>query len=92
MKGNLFLRFRWCRQYKGHSVIIVTLIVMFSFYVGFNKLGILPGVYSDEYPRAYFDLVDKATTGKEKAVDGKFMHEEFMEKYKQFVRKNKRKD
>ncbi len=90
--GSPVSAFQMVRQYGGHSVIIITLIVMFSFYVGFNKLGILPGIYSDEYPRAYFELVDKAATGKEKAVDGKFLHEEFMKKYKEFVKKNKPKD
>jgi hypothetical protein len=90
--GESISAFKMVREYRGHSVIIITLIVMFSFYVGFNKLGILPGIYSDEYPRAYFDLVDKAATGKEKAVDGKYLHEEFMKKYKEFVKKNKRKD
>jgi len=98
LKKNLFVEgervsaFQMIRQYKGHSIILITLMVMFSFYFGFNKLGILPGIYSDEYPRAYFELVDKATTGKEKAVNGKYMYEEFMEKYKKFVRRNKRKD
>ncbi len=92
VEGERLSVFQVVGQYKGHSVILITLLVMFSFYFGFNKLGILPGIYSDEYPRAYFELVDKATTGKEKAVNGKFKYEEFMEKYKQFVKKNKRKD
>jgi len=90
--GEPVSAFQMVRKYRGHSIFIITLIVMFSFYVGFNKVGILPGIYSDEYPRAYFELVDKATTGKEKAVGGKFLHEEFMERYRQFVKKNKRKD
>ena len=89
VEGELLSAFQVVRQYKGHSVILITLLVMFSFYLGFNKLGILPGIYSDEYPRAYFELVEKATSGKEKAVNGKFMHDEFMETYKQFVKKNK---
>jgi len=92
VEGELFSAFHVVRQYKGHSIILITLMVMFSFYFGFNKLGILPGIYSDEYPRAYFELVDRATTGKEKAVNGKFKYEEFMEKYRQFVRGNRRKD
>jgi hypothetical protein len=90
--GELVTAFQMVRQYKGYSVILITLMVMFAFYFGFNKLGILPGIYSDEYPRAYFELVDKATTGQEKAVGGKYRHEEFMEKYKQFVRRNRSKD
>jgi hypothetical protein len=89
VEGELLSSFQVVRRYKGQSVILITLLIMFSFYFGFNRLGILPGIYSDEYPRAYFELVDKATTGKEKAVNGKFKYEEFMEKYKQFVRRNR---
>ena len=90
VEGEFLSSFQVVRQYKGHSVILITLLVMFSFYFGFNRLGILPGIYSDEYPRAYFELVDKATTGQEKPVDGKYKHEEFIEKYRQFVRKNRK--
>ena len=92
VEGELVSPFKIIRQYKGHSIMLITLMLMFSFYFGFNKLGILPGIYSDEYPRAYFELVDKATTGQEKPVDGKYKHEEFVEKYRQFVRRNREKD
>jgi len=88
VEGELLSSFRVVRQYKGHSVILITLLVMFSFYFGFNRLGILPGIYSDEYPRAYFELVDKATTGNEKPVNGKYKYEEFMGKYRQFLKHN----
>lgn len=91
-EGEKISAFATVRKFQDHSIIIASLIIMFSFYVGFNKIGILPGIYSDEYPRAYFELVDKATTGKEKAVDGKYRHEEFMEKYQQFLRHNNLKD
>lgn len=89
VEGEPLSAFQMIRQYKGHSIIIITLIIMLSFYVGFNKVGILPGVYSDEFPRAYFKLVDDATKGKEKAVDGTYKHEEFMDQYKKFINNNK---
>ena len=80
------------RKFKDYSIIIVSLILMFSFYIGFNKIGVLPGIYSDEFPRAYIELVNKATSKKEKPVDGKYKHEEFMQKYKQFLKNNNIKD
>jgi hypothetical protein len=92
VEGNPVSPFQVIRRYKGHSIILVTLILMFSFYFGFNKAGLLPGVYSDEYPRAYFELLDKATAGQEKAVNGKYSYEEFMENYKKFVRRHRSKD
>ncbi len=88
VEGESVSAFTMVRQYKGHPVIIITMIIMFSFYIGFNKIGLLPGIYSDEYPRAYFKLVDDATTGKEKAVEGKYKHEEFMEQYEEFLNHN----
>ncbi len=87
--GENSTAFAIVRKFKDHSIIIVALILMFSFYFGFNKIGVLPGIYSDEYPRAYFELVNKATTEKEKVVDGKYKSELFMEKYQQFLEHNK---
>jgi hypothetical protein len=63
----------------------------FFLYVGFNRIGVLLDIYSDEFPRAYFELVDKATSKKEKPVDGKYKHEEFMERYQRFLRHHKSK-
>lgn len=90
--GENVSAFKMLRRFKGHSVIIVSLFLLFSLYVGFNRIGVLPDIYSDEFPRAYFELVDKATSKKENPVDGKYKYEEFMEKYQQFLKHNKIKD
>lgn len=73
------------RRFRDHSVIIVTIFLLFSFYIGLNRIGVLPGIYSDEFPRAYLKLVNEATSGKEKAVDGRYKHEEFIKTYQQFL-------
>jgi 4-amino-4-deoxy-L-arabinose transferase-like glycosyltransferase len=80
------------RRFRDHSVIIVSLFLLFSLYVGFNRVGILPDIYSDEFPRAYFKLVDEASVRKEKARDGKYKYEEFMEKYQLFLKHQNRKN
>ena len=92
VEGENISAFLMVRRFKDHSIIIVSLVLMFSFYIGFNKIGVLPGIYSDEFPRAYFELVNKANTEKEKAEDGQYKHEEFMKKYKQFLKNNNIKD
>lgn len=76
------------RHFNDHSIIIVCLFLLFSLYFGLNRIGALPGIYSDEFPRAYFEMIDKATSKKEKPVDGKYRYEEFLEKYKQFLKHN----
>ncbi len=87
--GEKMSAFSMVRKLKDHSIIIVFLFVLFSLYFIFNKLTLLPGIYSDEFPRAYYKLVDDASSKKEKPVEGRYRHEEFMEKYREFVEHNK---
>lgn len=87
--GENISAFSMVKNFKDHSIIIVSLFLLFSLYTGLNGIGVLPGIYSDEFPRAYFELVDKATSKKEKPVGGKYKYEEFMEKYDQFLKHNK---
>ena len=77
--------FKMVKGFKDHSIIIVSLFLLFALYFGFNKIGILPGVYSDEYPKAYYKLVDEAAKRNENPVDGKYKYEEFKEKYDRFL-------
>ncbi len=76
--------------YRDHSIILASIFLLFALYTGFNRLGVLPGIYSDEYPRAYFKLVDDATSKKEKPVNGKYKYQEFREEYEKFLEHSKR--
>lgn len=89
VEGENISAFKMVRSFKDHSIMIVSLFLLFSLYVGFNRIGLLPGIYSDEFPRAYFELIDGAASKKEKRVGGKYKYEEFMEKYEQFLKHNK---
>ena len=86
--GEKVSAFKMVTHFKDHSIIIVSLFLLFSFYFGFNKMGVLPGVYSDEFPRAYFEQVEKAISKKEKPANGKYKYEEFMERYQEFLKHN----
>ena len=90
--GESVSAFQMITQFKDHSIIIVSLFLLFSLYVSFTRIGVLPAIYSDEYPQAYFNLVNKAASKEEKPVDGRYKHEDFMEKYQQFLKHNKVKD
>lgn len=74
--------------YRDHSVVLASLFLLFSLFAAFSKIGLLPPIYSDEFPRAYFELVNKASSKKEKPVDGKYKYERFMEKYQEFLKRN----
>ncbi|HSU27237.1 MAG TPA: hypothetical protein VLJ68_02570 [Chitinophagaceae bacterium] len=76
--------------YRDHSIILASIFLLFSLYAISSRAGLLPPIYSDEYPQSYFDLVNKASTGKEKSVDGKYQYQRYMEKYNQFLKRNKK--
>ena len=88
VEGNNLSSFKMVVNFKGHSIILATLILLFSLYFGLNRVGVLPAIYSDEYPKAYFELVDQASSGKEKPIHGRYKYHEFMEKYDQFLKDN----
>lgn len=89
VEGENVTPFKMVTHFKDHSVIIITIFILFALYSGFNRIGVLPGIYSDEFPKAYFELVDKAASRKEKPVNGRYKYDEFMEKYKLFLEHNK---
>ena len=84
--GVNYSAFRLVKHFKDHSIVLVSLFLLFTLYVGMNRIGLLPAIYSDEYPKAYFELVDEATSRKEKPVNGRYKHEDFKEKYEQFLK------
>lgn len=88
VEGEKVTAFTMIKEFKDHSIIVISLFIIFSLYVGLHSVGVLPGIYSDEYPQAYYDLVNKAASGKDKPVAGKDKYEIFKEKYDQFLKHN----
>lgn len=73
---------------RDRSMILLSLFFIFSIYMGLTRIGVLPAMYSDEYPQAYFKLVNKAETVNENRSDSKVNHQEFKEKYEDFIERN----
>jgi hypothetical protein len=84
--GNKVTAMQMVAGYRDHSIILASLFLLFSLFAAFNKADLIPGIYSDEFPQAYYKLVNQAASGKEKPVDGKYRYEEFIEKYRQFLK------
>jgi len=84
-KGENVSSFEVITQAKDRSPVLATLFILFSMYTGMTMIGILPGMYSDEFPQAYFELVNTAEMGQDEAVDGKYKHEVFKEEYENFL-------
>ena len=83
--GNKITSFQLILQRKDRSVLLMSMFILFSFYAGLTKINFLPGMYSDEFPQAYFQLVNQAERGGEKPVDGVYSHQEFKAMYDSFV-------
>jgi hypothetical protein len=80
--------FQVALKFRDRSMVLLTLFVLFSAYMAFTKVSLVPKLYSDEYPQSYYKLVNEAETGNETPVDGKFKHEIFKENYEAFLKRN----
>ncbi|HLA58674.1 MAG TPA: hypothetical protein VK622_07935 [Puia sp.] len=78
--------------FKDRLYLLLSLFIIFSLYFGLSGAGILPKLYSDKFPQAYFELVNNAETGKEKAVNGEFRYQKFKKSYDRFIDRNLKKD
>jgi hypothetical protein len=79
-------------QNKDRSIVLMSLFLLFTLYMGLSKLEVLPKMYSDEFPQAYFELVNTAEMGQDEAIDGKYKHEEFKEKFEKFLENAERRN
>ena len=79
--------------FKDRLYLLLSLFIIFSLYFGLSVANILPKLYSNKFPQAYFEMVNNAETGKEKPAEGgEFKYQEFKKSYDQFVESNMKKD
>ncbi len=88
LEGEKTSGFKFVSRFKDRSVVLASLFLLFTLYLGLTKVSVLPKMYSDEFPQSYFQLINQAETGKEKPVNGKYKHEEFKEMYDRFVERS----
>lgn len=84
--------FKTVLRFRDNSVLVLSLFFLFTLYAGLTRAGVLPKIYSDEFPQAYFELVNKAESGKELPVNGKYKYQNFKDRYDQFLKHNNSKD
>jgi len=80
--------FETIADFHDRFYILLALFLIFALYVGLTGSGVLPKLYSDKYPKAYYVLVGQAEAGKEKPINGIFQFEAFRSSYEQFVQRN----
>lgn len=87
-KGERVNALKIAMRAEPRAVLLLSLFVLFSLYIGLNRVNLIPAVYSDEFPRTYFELVNRAESGLEEPVDGLYEHERFKQEYDQFLEKH----
>jgi hypothetical protein len=92
LEGDNKSAFSIMAGFKDRLFLLLSLFIIFSLYFGLSGAGILPKLYSNKFPQAYFELVNNAETGKEKPVNGEFKYQEFKKSYDRFAETNLRKD
>jgi hypothetical protein len=76
----------WVLARKDRSALLMVMLTFMSLYLLLSKAGVLPQLYSDEYPPAFYTLQDKRDDGAKagKSID----HREFKREYLHFVERN----
>jgi len=88
LDGQRTSAFKMLAEKKDNAILILSLFLLFTLYKGFTMTSMLPKIYSDEYPKQYFELVNKAESGQELPVQGKYKYQEFKQGYENFVRRS----
>lgn len=88
VEGEKQTAFQFVFRLKDRSVVLVALFLLFTAYMGLTKINVLPRMYSDEFPQAYFELVNQAESGNANSGSGEYNHEEFKRQYDRFVNRH----
>lgn len=78
LEGNKVTVLQMVSGYRDHSIVLAILFLLISLFTGLNQAGILPGLYFDEYPRAFYEIMGKSSEGSGKI---KQKQDAFMEQY-----------
>lgn len=47
-------------RFNDRSIVMISLFVLFSVYVGLTGIQAIPRMYFDEYPQAYYQLINQS--------------------------------
>ncbi|HLO82670.1 MAG TPA: hypothetical protein VK166_17010 [Chitinophagaceae bacterium] len=88
VEGDNISAFRWIIGAKDSSGLLISLFSVAALYFALNSAGILPPLYVDELPQAYYKLVKDANSDKGTQASGATSHDRFKQEYDKFVSRN----
>jgi hypothetical protein len=92
VEGEKVTPIQFIGRMGDQSIHIMILFLLFTAYMGLTRIKLIPKMYSDEFPSAYFQLVKKAEVGEDAAVNNRYKHEEFKALYDRFVDRHQLKE
>ena len=85
LDGEKTSAFSIVAKFKDRSVLLIALFLIFTAYMGLTRINVVPKMYTDEYPQAYFELLNEFDA----EVDaGRYKHVEFKREYDKFVERH----
>jgi hypothetical protein len=88
VEGENISAFRWIIGERDSSGLLISLFSVAAFYFALNSAGILPPLYVDDLPQAYYKLVRDTKSDKGIQEGGKTIHDQFKTEYDKFVSRN----
>lgn len=79
LEGNKVTVLQMVSGYRDHSIVLALLFLLVSLFSISQRAGILPGLYLDEYPRAFYDIMGRESAGS--AAERKERQAQFREQY-----------
>lgn len=88
VEGENISAFKWIIGARDSSGLLISLFAVAAFYFALNSAGILPPLYVDDLPQAYYKLVRDTKSDKGIQEGGKTIHDQFKLEYDKFVGRN----
>jgi hypothetical protein len=80
--------FTWIIGAKDSSGLLISLFSVAALYFALNSVGVLPPLYVDDLPQAYYKLVKDANSDNATATGGAPRHDLYKKEYDKFVKVN----
>jgi hypothetical protein len=74
--------------FRDRSFILACIFFLMALYGSAVRIGWLPPLYSDAYPKVFFDMGSRLEPGAGNAAQSTISQAEFKEKYERFVERN----
>jgi hypothetical protein len=90
VQGETETLFDFVRKSKNKAGLLFMFFLVSGIYTGLSQFGIIPEIENSDRPKAYIDLINKAESGIEKAVDGKYRHQAYQEAMDRFLERHQK--